>query len=292
MTDETALLAKNLSADSVINDFPLSLIVYARDGMLVAMNPVAESFWGGRSAEIVGAFNILTDPQSVAQGSPHLFARVMNGERIETPPARYDTTEVALPRTGDRVFWIQATMFPFYAPEGTISHVAIIHRDVTDSVEQEAAMHDARAEIANQREAITTLASPVVEVWTGILTVPLVGLIDAHRAQVITEQLLNAIVRYSADVVILDVTGVPVVDTAVAHYLLIAAKSAMLLGSEVALVGLKSEIAQTLVHIGVDLSYLVTRANLKAGIAWAFERHGLRIVSDRPRARNTTLANL
>jgi rsbT co-antagonist protein RsbR len=94
---------------------------------------------------------------------------------------------------------------------------------------------------------------------------------------VITENLLEAIVRYQADIVILDITGVPVVDTQVANYLVTTTSACKLLGSRVVLVGIGGAIAQAMVHLGVDLSGIVTLANLQAGIAWTFDQLGLQV---------------
>jgi anti-anti-sigma regulatory factor len=108
---------------------------------------------------------------------------------------------------------------------------------------------------------------------------PLIGLIDAGRAARITQDLLEAIVRYRSDCVILDITGVATVDAEVASYLVSAARACRLLGSEVALVGVRIRVAQILVQLSVDLSEVITHANLQAGLAWAFERRGLRVTS-------------
>jgi rsbT co-antagonist protein RsbR len=159
--------------------------------------------------------------------------------------------------------------------DGHTSYVMALVNDVTAQMEQTQIIDAARQEIEQQRETIRTLATPVAQVWEGILTVPIQGALDAERAMAMTENLLEAIVAHQAEQVILDITGVPVVDTQVANYLLTAAHACHLLGSEVALVGISSSIAQTIVHLGVDLSGIITHTNLQAGIAWALKRQGL-----------------
>ncbi|XSG74790.1 STAS domain-containing protein [Herpetosiphon llansteffanensis] len=140
---------------------------------------------------------------------------------------------------------------------------------------------DAQVEIiSNQESALAEVSSPIVPVYGGILVLPLIGSVDSRRAGQIMEALLEAINTYSADVVILDITGVPVIDTGVANYLLQAARAARLLGSTVVLVGIGAEIAQTIVQLGIDLTGIVTRANLQAGVEYALELQGLAI---RPR---------
>ncbi|NTU81811.1 MAG: STAS domain-containing protein [Chloroflexales bacterium] len=168
-------------------------------------------------------------------------------------------------------------MVPLRDGSGQPGHVALIHEDVTEHVLRSQAMEEAQAEILGQRAAIDALASPIIQVWDGILTVPLVGAMDARRAMHVTEHLLEAIVAYQADIVILDITGVPLVDTYVASALLQAARAVTLLGCRVVLVGVSSEVAQTLVQLGIDLRHIVTLANLKAGLMWAFAQLGLEV---------------
>ena len=131
--------------------------------------------------------------------------------------------------------------------------------------------------IASQITALEEISSPIVPIYTGILVLPMIGSIDSRRAGQVMEGLLEGINTYSADVVILDITGVPVIDTGVANYLLQAARAARLLGSTVVLVGIGAEIAQTIVQLGIDLTGIVTRANLQSGIEYALSKQGLAI---------------
>jgi rsbT co-antagonist protein RsbR len=101
---------------------------------------------------------------------------------------------------------------------------------------------------------------------------PLIGAIDAERASILIEALLRGIEQYHASVIILDVTGVPVVDTHVARTLLDAAAAVRLLGAQAVLVGLRPELAQTIVSLGLSLSGLVTRANLQSGVTYAIQQ--------------------
>jgi anti-anti-sigma regulatory factor len=127
------------------------------------------------------------------------------------------------------------------------------------------------------RSTIRELSTPIIPVYEGILVLPLVGSVDSRRATEITERLLEAIAAYQAEVVIIDITGVPIIDTSTANHLLMTTRAAGLLGSQVILVGMGAEIAQTIVHIGIELHGLVTLANLQAGIAYALKRIGLGI---------------
>jgi rsbT co-antagonist protein RsbR len=128
-------------------------------------------------------------------------------------------------------------------------------------------------------KTVRELSSPVIQVWENVLVMPLVGAIDSARATRIMEDLLNGITKYQAEIVIIDITGVPVVDTSVANHLIQTIKAAALLGANCVVVGISSEVAQSLINLGVDLSGVVTRSNLQAGVHYAMEVMGLEVVS-------------
>ena len=120
-----------------------------------------------------------------------------------------------------------------------------------------------------QQSALREISTPIVPIYEGILVLPMIGAIDSNRATAVTEALLEAITEHQADVVIMDITGVPVIDTGIANYLIQAARAVRLLGSQVVLVGISAEIAQTIVQLGIDLAGIVTRSNLQSGIEFA-----------------------
>jgi rsbT co-antagonist protein RsbR len=138
-----------------------------------------------------------------------------------------------------------------------------------------------QAEIDEQRRTISELTTPVIEVWDGILAMPIIGSVDTSRAAEMTERLLERIVETDSEVVLLDITGVPVVDTAVARHLLETVAAARLLGAEVLIVGLTTRTALTLVHLGVELTGVMTRTTMAKGLEMAFSRLGLRVVRER-----------
>jgi rsbT co-antagonist protein RsbR len=139
--------------------------------------------------------------------------------------------------------------------------------------------------IAQQRMTISELETPVIQVWDGILALPLVGSLDTARTQEMNEALLQRIVETGSEIVILDITGVPVVDTAVARHLLETVAAARLLGAEVLIVGLSPRTALTLVHLGLDLAGITTRTTMAKGLQLAFARLGLAVVPRRDRGR-------
>jgi anti-anti-sigma regulatory factor/HAMP domain-containing protein len=151
---------------------------------------------------------------------------------------------------------------------------ALERRVAERTVELERTLAELR-ESANAREqlsaAIREMSSPVVPVLEGVLVMPLIGAIDSGRAGLLVRSLLQAIEQHRAYVVIMDVTGVPLVDTQIARVLLEAARAARLLGARPVLVGLRPELAQTIVGLGLDLSDLATRADLQSGVGYAIE---------------------
>lgn len=123
-----------------------------------------------------------------------------------------------------------------------------------------------------QREALRELSTPLIPITDDVVIMPLIGVIDSSRAHMVMETLLDGVTRQQARLVILDITGVPVVDSQVAQVLIWAAQAVKLLGARVMLTGIQPQIAQTLVHLGVDLSGIQTRSSLQAGIAAALQR--------------------
>jgi len=139
--------------------------------------------------------------------------------------------------------------------------------------------------IEQQRQTISELQTPVIQVWDRILALPIVGGLDTARTQEMNEALLQKIVDTGAEIVIIDITAVPVVDTAVAKHLLETVSAARLLGAEVMMVGLSTRTAITLVHLGVDLSGVITRTTMAKGLELAFGRLGLEVVARRGASR-------
>jgi rsbT co-antagonist protein RsbR len=163
----------------------------------------------------------------------------------------------------------------------TISQKSSRHIEMRPDAERLAAQEE---ELAAQRLTIGELETPVIEVWEGILALPIIGTVDTQRAQTMTERLLQKIVETKSEIVILDITGVPVVDTAVARHILETVSAARLLGAEVLLVGLTSRTAMTLVHLGIELAGLTTRTTMARGLELAFARLGLQVVKAPARA--------
>ena len=137
--------------------------------------------------------------------------------------------------------------------------------------------------IMRQQRDLLELSTPVVALWDGILALPLIGTLDSERTQVVMESLLERIVETGASIAIIDITGVPTVDTLVAQHLLKTVGAARLMGAECIISGIRPQIAQTIVHLGVDLGDVVTKATLASALVVALERLGASIVRSTPR---------
>ena len=127
------------------------------------------------------------------------------------------------------------------------------------------------------------LSTPVVELWPGILALPLIGTLDSERTQVVMESLLQRIVETGSSIAVIDITGVPTVDTLVAQHLLKTVSAAQLMGADCIISGIRPQIAQTIVHLGINLSAVATKANLSDAFALALRRRGLAVTQSATR---------
>jgi rsbT co-antagonist protein RsbR len=132
--------------------------------------------------------------------------------------------------------------------------------------------------IARQQQDMLELSTPVVSLWDGILALPMIGTLDSARTQVVMEALLQRIVERQAAVAIIDITGVPTVDTLTAQHLLKTITAARLMGAECIISGIRPQIAQTIVHLGVDLGGVTTKASLADAFRLALQRTGRAVV--------------
>jgi rsbT co-antagonist protein RsbR len=136
--------------------------------------------------------------------------------------------------------------------------------------------------IWRQQQDMLELSTPVVKLWDGILALPIIVTLDSARTQVVMESLLGAVVQTNSRVAIIDITGVPTVDTLVAQHLLKTITAARLMGAECIISGIRPQIAQTIVHLGIDLSQVITKAKLSDAFALALQKSGRTVVRTTP----------
>ncbi|MGC9435899.1 MAG: STAS domain-containing protein [Methanomicrobiales archaeon] len=172
---------------------------------------------------------------------------------------------------GYRIFVISAKIVK---PRG---EVKTRERQILVGINDITEMRLAADELKAKAKDLLDLSTPVTQIWDGLLVLPIIGTMDSARTAMMMEQVLVKIRDTSAKYVIMDTTGVAVIDTAVAANLFKAASAVKLLGAEMILTGLRPEVAMTMVHLGVDMGSVTTRATLKDGIAYAFARMGLAI---------------
>jgi rsbT co-antagonist protein RsbR len=146
-------------------------------------------------------------------------------------------------------------------------------------VVMEIAVSEGAEVIDRQRQQLLELSTPVIKLWDRVVAVPLIGTLDSARTQVVMETLLQAIVDQDAAVAILDITGVPMVDTVVAQYLLKTAMAVRLMGADCVISGIRPQIAQTVVQLGIDLGDITTRTTLADALGWALEKLGVAVVA-------------
>jgi rsbT co-antagonist protein RsbR len=183
------------------------------------------------------------------------------------------------PRADGSIQYMTWNICPWYHAPHEIGGIIMVTQDVTqrklaqDTLrERETQLHDIHREQQQLIEMIREISIPVIPVHDQVLVLPLVGTIDSARSNRIMETLLTGVQKHNAEVVIIDITGVPLVDTGVANHLIQATQAATLLGAHCVLVGVSPEVAQTMVQLGVNLSTLVTLSNLQAGVTYALSR--------------------
>ncbi len=126
--------------------------------------------------------------------------------------------------------------------------------------------------IKRQQDDLLELSTPVIKLWEGVLALPMIGTLDSSRTQVVMETLLQRIVDTGSSIAILDITGVPTVDTLVAQHLMKTVTAIRLMGADCIISGIRPQIAQTIVHLGIDLTGITTKANLADALAVAMQR--------------------
>lgn len=237
------------------------------DGRVTSWNKAAERLKGWTAEEIIGQhFSRFYPPEDIAKGKTEMELKTALRDGVYTE-------EGWRVRKDGKRYWANVIITALRDKNGTLRGFGKVTRDLSER-------RLAEEQIKRQAQEIFDMAVvPVVQVWEGIVLVPLIGTLDSQRTQQLMERLLNRVTETSSPVAILDITGVPAIDTQTAQHLIETVAAVRLLGAEVILTGVRPSIAQTLVHLGIDLSNVMTRASLAAGLRMALGVLNLNVVA-------------
>ncbi len=263
--------AGSLGSDESYRLLVLTLRDYAilmlnPEGLVATWNPGAERFKGYRADEIIGKhFSIFYPAEALARDLP----------RIELEGATklgvHEDVGWRVRKDGSQ-FWASVTISALRSDEGVLIGFSKVTKDLT-------LQRAAEARIKRQSDEILELATPVMQVWKGVVMAPLIGSLDSARTQQFMERLLNRVVETNSSVALVDIMGVPTIDTKTAQHLIESITAVRLLGAQVVLTGVRPGIAQTLVHLGINLADILTRSSLAGGLQVALNILKLEVVA-------------
>jgi rsbT co-antagonist protein RsbR len=252
------LLVESLSDYAIITLDP--------QGAVTTWNRGAQRITGYRADEIIGRhFACFHPPDKVEAGLPE------QALKVAAEQGRFEDEGWRLRKDGAR-FWANVVVTPLRDAAGQLLGFGKVMRDLTERKQAEET-------IARQAQEILEVSTPVVQVWEGILAAPLIGTLDSQRTEQFMERLLHRIVETNSAVALVDITGVPAIDTQTAQHLIETMTAVRMLGAQVVLTGVRPALAQTLVHLGIDLSHMITRSSLAAGLRVALDLLGLQVSS-------------
>ncbi len=268
LADLKALRQSQHLLNAVLENSPS--IVYVKDiqGRYILINRRFEQLFNRSRTEILGR----TDEELFG---PAAAASIIDRDRAITTQGEPQNFEERVPDPYGATHDFLTTKFPLTDVLGTVTGVCGIATEITErkrEAEERTALQ--QQVIEAQRATLRELSTPLIPLAEGVLVMPLIGTIDATRAEQILQTLLDGVSAQRARVAILDITGVKLVDAQVASALINAAHAVRLLGAHVILTGIRAEVAQALVHLGADLSDLTTRGTLQSGITHALKRLG------------------
>ena len=232
-----------------------------RDGLVVSWNPGAARLKQYSKEEVLGRHVSMFYTEDDARGG--LAEREM---ATAARAGRFESEGWRVRKDGSR-FWANVILSPIRDETGELTGFVKVARDLTERREQEQL-------VQRQRDEILELSTPVIQVWEKVLVLPIIGTLDSLRASRLTEGLLERIAVDQAEVVILDVSGVPAIDTDVAQHLLKTVEAARLMGAASILSGVRPETAQAIVHLGIELGTLRSRNNLRDALQLALRMIG------------------
>jgi rsbT co-antagonist protein RsbR len=234
-------------------------------GYITTWSPAAERLKGYRADEIVGRhFSAFYTPEEVASG------KCVRELEVATREGRFEDEGWRV-RKDASCFWASVVITALRDAQGNLRGFGKVTRDLTDRKNSEDRLRE------QAKEILEMATVPIVQVCEGIMLVPLIGMLDSARTQQLMERLLLRLTETASPVALLDITGVPAIDTQTAQHLIETIKAVRYVGADVVLTGVRPAIAQTLVHLGIDLSNVATRSSLTAGLRVALSMLNLQI---------------
>jgi rsbT co-antagonist protein RsbR len=236
---------------------------------------------------VTNAAETSTDPMSDAFSSTREYLKEIAKSRMEQgfSPAETALFILSLKQPVFNALRDTAGISPTKLVTEILTAGTVLDRLAVETVNNAVEFRD--LVISRQQEEMLELSTPVVKLWEGVLALPLIGTLDSARTQVVMESLLSAIVETNSQIAIIDITGVPTVDTLVAQHLIKTITAARLMGADCYLSGIRPAIAQTIVHLGIDLVDVQTKAKLSDAFALALTRLGKTVVNAKPVAKST-----
>ena len=243
-----------------------AIVMLDPQGHVASWNAGAERIKGYHPNEIIGKhFSCFYPAEAIQRGLPEQELQTAAKEgRFEDEGWRV--------RKDGKQFWANAIISAVRDKDGALRGFAKVTRDLTERKQAE-------ERIQQQAKEIMELSTPVMQVWQGVVVAPLIGSLDSQRTQQFMERLLTRIVETNSPLALVDIMGVPTIDTQTAQHLIETISAVRLLGSQVVLTGVRPAIAQTLVHLGIDLSDILTRSSLAAGLRVALDMLNLQVVA-------------
>jgi rsbT co-antagonist protein RsbR len=253
--------------EEIIQQMPVSASVWHLEQhddphsfRLIAANPLTRQTVGFDLRAVVGKLVLDVFP-GLPENQLQLFVKTLRSGQ----PHKLGEIRTSGDATTSPIFAVQTIPLPN-------NHLCLMGENITERKRAEAMLLQSRDQeemIRAQQAVLAELSTPLIPISEHVMVMPLIGGVDSRRAQQVLETLLSGVATSHAQIAILDITGVPVVDTQVADALVRAAQAVKLLGAQVVLTGIRPEVAQTLVGLGADLVSIVTRSSLQSGIAYA-----------------------
>lgn len=265
VTQEIESLGSQAFLAAIVDSSDDAIYGKTLEGILVSWNKGAERVFGYSVAEIVGHSVSGLVPVNRPDEVPQILEKIKRGERVD----HFET--VRMKKDGELVD-VSLTVSPIRDAAGRIIGASTIARDITEQKRM-------REALQQRAQEILEVSTPVLQIWEGVVVAPFIGTLDTQRAQQFMERLLERVVETNSSVALLDVTGVPSVDTRTAQHLIETIAAVRLMGAQAVLTGVRPAIAQTLAHLGINLADVVTRSSLAGGLRVALDILNLKISS-------------